>query len=520
MKKFLADNGIVVIIGTALILSLIMAVRNNFVIKENDALLKQSELIKQRTQEILSRTMHGLDLGVRGFALTKDENMLIPYREAVEKNAQTFVELEAQLALQNYPDMTKLQFLKKEVDSYIAYCQQMIQVAQGNTEQLVSMLREDKGYDVWKKYDDFSRPLFEFEDNLHQQALAKYNAAVRNNLILQISMVLLALPALYVFVSRIKKERSARKGLLKNMETNDRTYVFNAGTAQEASTADTIINDSIKNVRQASDFIKKIAAGQYEVAWEGLAETNRSLNEETLAGNLIHLRDRLKKVKQEDDQRNWVNEGVAQFSEIVRNHQSDSLQLADKCVSYLAKYLKAQQCSLFILENESEENYLRMAACYAFDRKKFINKKIEIGNGLVGQAFLEGEIVQLKQIPSNYIKITSGLGGATPGYLVIAPLKYDMQTVAIVEIASFQSFETYQIEFLKKAGEFLASAILNTQTTHKMTSLLEQAKINEEGMRQREEEMRQNMEELQATQEELVRKEKEMQTRLAEVERV
>jgi GAF domain-containing protein len=112
--------------------------------------------------------------------------------------------------------------------------------------------------------------------------------------------------------------------------------------------------------------------------------------------------------------------------------------------------------------------------------------------------------------------ITSGLGDATPGHLLIVPLKYDIQIVAIFEIASFYEFQPHQIQFIQKAGEFLASAILNSQNTQKMKSLLDQAKITEEQMRQREEEMRQNMEELQATQEELVRKEREMQKRIGD----
>jgi hypothetical protein len=77
------------------------------------------------------------------------------------------------------------------------------------------------------------------------------------------------------------------------------------------------------------------------------------------------------------------------------------------------------------------------------------------------------------------------------------------------------NFENYQIDFLRKSGEFLAAAILSTQTTSKMKYLLDQAMMNEEKMRSSEEEMRQNMEELMATQEELIRKEKEMQKQMA-----
>jgi len=511
MRKFLANNWVIIVVGTALVLSLIVAVRNHFVIAENNQVLRESELVKERTREILSRTMHGLDLGVRGFSLTRGENMLIPYREAVERNASTFSEIEILLRQQQYNRLDQLGAVKLEVDRYIGFCQQMIEtVKAGDTTQLLAMLKQDKGYDVWKKYDEFSRPLFEFEDKLHEQGLANYNAAIKTNLILQVSVVLLALPALLLFVSRIRKEREARQRLLLNVEENDRNYVFNSGV-QNDSSADAVISTSIRNVRHASEFIKRMTEGDYAVNWNGLVTNNETLNKDTLAGNLVRMREQLKKVKEADEQRNWLNEGLAQFSEIVRNHQNNPKELAHRCVSYLSKYLQAQQCALFVLEGEGNDQHLQLSACYAFDKKKWFEKRVEIGDGLVGQTFLEGEPVQLKDIPNGYTKITSGLGEATPKHLLIVPLKYDVHTVAVLEIASFIFFENHHTDFLRKAGEFLASAILNSQTTNKMSSLLDQAHITEANMRQREEEMRQNMEELQATQEELIRKELEWQ---------
>jgi hypothetical protein len=82
-------------------------------------------------------------------------------------------------------------------------------------------------------------------------------------------------------------------------------------------------------------------------------------------------------------------------------------------------------------------------------------------------------------------------------------------------MASFNDFEDHHMLFLKRAGEHLASAIINSQTTSKMKELLEKASKNEAEMLNREEELRQNMEELQATQEELIRKEGEIQQRVS-----
>jgi putative methionine-R-sulfoxide reductase with GAF domain len=235
---------------------------------------------------------------------------------------------------------------------------------------------------------------------------------------------------------------------------------------------------------------------------------NKHLNKETLAGNLVQLRDKLKKVKQEDERRNWINEGLAAFSELVRTHQQDIKMLNDQCVTYLTRYLGAQQAGLFTITEEEGEKHLVLASCYAFSRKKFVEKRIQIGEGMIGQAYLEGDIVRLKEIPDGYTHITSGLGQSTPRYLVIVPFKYDSQVPALIEISSFQDIEEHQIQFLTKAGEYLASALVSSQTTVKMRALLEEADLKEQQMRQREEELRQNMEELQATQEELVRKDR------------
>lgn len=519
MKKFFIEKWFVIAvtaIAIALVVNTIVSVSNSYIIEKNAILEKQVEFVKNRTERIMSDIMHQLDLGMRGYALTKDQQLLIPLAEVGRNNTLIFSELEDVLKKQNYPDLPRFYALKLGVESYIKFTKEMVRlVEEDNIAEFAAKLKRDKGYDVWTKYAEFSTSLFAYENELNNKATASYNSAMRSSLIFQIAIIVFSLPVLYVVVIKIKKERKGRENLLSAISENDKKYVFNfgKGTHQDASA---IINDSIKNTREASRFVKHMANSNYEVEWEGLNESNIDLNKETLAGDLLNMREKLKKVKQEDEKRNWMNEGLASFSELVRNHQHDSQLLADKCVSFLTRYLDAQQASLFVVSGEEEEQYLQLISAYAFDKKKWIEKRIEIGNGIVGQAFLEGETIQLKQVPSGYTEITSGLGEATPGYLVIVPLKYDIQTVAIAELASFQNFQPHHILFLQKAGEFLAAAVLNSQNTQKMRSLLDHAKINEEQMRQREEEMRQNMEELQATQEELVRKEKEMQKRLSE----
>jgi CHASE3 domain sensor protein len=517
MKKFFSEKWFVIAVCTIAVLQLInLAVfsRNNMVIKENNELRKQVEEVKSKSKSIMSDVVHGIDLGVRGFALTKKDALKDPFTIVTKSAPKLMSELETLLKKQQYDDIEKFHAVKKEMDNYFQWSAKMIEMVElGNMDEFSKMLEKDKGFDLWIAYKSYQDDVEKFEDELYDKAVTKYNSAMATNYILQWVMAIFSLPVLFLIVVRIQKERKGRQELLLQVEDNDRKYVFNPGLTNQLS-AKEIIDQTIQNTRKASNFIKNMANSNYNVDWEGLNDTNKKLNEQTLAGDLINMREQLIRVKQEDEKRNWMNEGLASFSELVRNHQHDSQLLADKCVSFLTKYLNGQQASLFEIRGEDDNKFLQLVSCYAFAKKKFIEKKIDIGSGMIGQAYMEGETIHLREIPKGYTVITSGLGDATPGFLLIVPLKYDIHTVAVFEIASFYDFQSYQIQFIQKAGEFLASAILNSQNTQKMKSLLEQAKITEEQMRQREEEMRQNMEELQATQEELVRKEKEMQKRL------
>ena len=95
-------------------------------------------------------------------------------------------------------------------------------------------------------------------------------------------------------------------------------------------------------------------------------------------------------------------------------------------------------------------------------------------------------------------------------------MKYNGKVEGILEIASFTVYEPYQIGFVEKAGEFVASALTNVKSTASMKLLLEQSQGQAESLKAQEEELRQNLEELAATQEEMVRKEKEMERQLAQ----
>ena len=226
----------------------------------------------------------------------------------------------------------------------------------------------------------------------------------------------------------------------------------------------------------------------------------------------------IEEAQQLERQRSWASEGLAKFGAILRA-TDDVQQTYDTIISELVRYLEANQGGLYIVENsdEEDEKYIKLASCYAYERKKFVEQKIAIGEGLLGQAYLEKETIFMTDIPESYIRITSGLGRAIPRSIVIVPLMMNEQVEGLFELASFRAFEPHQLSFLKDLGEGIASAVVNHRITLNTRQLLEQTRQQTEALRAQEEEVRQNMEEMQATQEEMSRKEQEYQNTIAQL---
>ncbi|HEY9048724.1 MAG TPA: GAF domain-containing protein [Ohtaekwangia sp.] len=265
-----------------------------------------------------------------------------------------------------------------------------------------------------------------------------------------------------------------------------------------------------KDVSSLTGFVEAISAGNYDVELQALADAD-------LGTTLMTMRNKLRNNAEDDRRRNWSTTGLAQIGEILRTSTSSTEELFDNIIKFVVKYTRSNQGGLFVLNEENEgekDKQLELVACYAFERKKFLKKKVAAGEGLVGQCYMEGERIYLLEVPQEYVSITSGLGGSNPNALLLVPLKVNEQIYGVIELATFGKYQEYEVDLVEKLAESIASTISTVRANESTRILLERTQQQAEEMRAQEEEMRQNMEELEATQEEMRRKEKHIQNML------
>jgi len=509
MKEFLQQNLIrvaIAVICVLIILSVSLSLYNGKMMRRSLVLKEQSNFALQEVARVY-QNIQLMDISSRGFALIRQPEYLFwTVKMARDRNAEIFRHLDSIFVAQEFANPDRYEEVKKGLGDYTTMYEQMVRHLQANEDSLyIDLLRKDLGRYFWDVFNPFSKNVNEFEAKINEESISTYQQANTSNTIVQLLLVFIGMPTMIFVIYRLVREERSRKALLSSVADNNKKYLFNDGKPA-ASDETNIIGSLIKDLQQSATFVNDISGGNYDARWEQL-QSNLEQNKNTLAGRLLSMRDEMKRQKDEDKKRMWATQGLSDLSQLIREHQHNIQELTFRAVTFLVNYVQVQQASLFVLQSdENDEQFLNLSACYAFNRKKLLEKRINIGEGVVGQVFLERQTVIITKVPQGYTTITSGLGDATPGYLIVVPMKYNDVVTAVLELAGFRILEEHEVTFLEKAGEFIASAISNVQNNEKSKALINQMREQTEQMRAQEEELRQNLEELEATQEDMRRK--------------
>ncbi len=327
-----------------------------------------------------------------------------------------------------------------------------------------------------------------------------------------IGLILMIFITLIILNSIIKPINYAVDSLEKiaNFDISEE-YKLDKESSDELGRMATSLNKLIDSLTEIKSFTHEIAEGNLDLKYESKSERD------VLGKALIEMQRSLKIAKIEGEKRdadekiqNWIVNGESKIAEILRNYSQDFEQLSYEVVSYLVKYTGAAQGALFTINEEAK--LIELRAAYAYEKRKFLQKSIPFGIGLIGRSVQEGELVYITDIPEGYSSISSGLGEKEPRSLLIVPFKFNDVIYAVFELNSFGEFKPHVRRFIEKIGVSIASTIANLLITSKTNKLVNELKENSEVLRQEKEQLSQEIEEYQTANEELIRRTNEQES--------
>ncbi|MBR4266339.1 MAG: PAS domain S-box protein [Bacteroidales bacterium] len=280
----------------------------------------------------------------------------------------------------------------------------------------------------------------------------------------------------------------------------------------EFGTLNSRVNHTAELFKRLTEFSNEIAKGVYT------ADAGLEAPEGSMAKSLIDLRDRLSATETEqtqrrleDEQRNWTTQGLAKFGDIMRHSNDNIHKLSDDVVKNLVHYINASQGGLFVQdETDPEHIFLDMVSAFAYDRKKFLTRKIALGDGLIGVCALEKNTIYITDVPDDYMEIESGLGDSKPKSLLIVPLKSEDKILGVIELASFNLLKPYEILFVEQLCDSIASTLASLRINTRTAELLQESQKKSDELAVREIELRKTMDEMTVARDEAQRREAEM----------
>jgi hypothetical protein len=194
----------------------------------------------------------------------------------------------------------------------------------------------------------------------------------------------------------------------------------------------------------------------------------------------------------------WFLNAQVNLAEALRSEQ-DLPTLTNRTMQALCSQLQSPIGAFFLFV----DNQLKFTGGYAYLPNEQNPLSFQLGEGLVGQVAAERQKIFVKNIPTGYFEIVSGLGNALPSQLAILPCIYNQQLVGVIELGLLSGLSQANLQFLDAALESISIAFQNNLTHLRISELLAETQTQTEELQSREEELRAINEELEAQAESL-----------------
>jgi len=234
-----------------------------------------------------------------------------------------------------------------------------------------------------------------------------------------------------------------------------------------------------------SSSLKSNAKFAINIGTGNLSQKYKPLSENDVLGNaLLDMRKNLVELRTTNDKNQWMQTSIVRIGDLLQGEKTIN-ELGNQVLAALADILDFQIASIFFNNNGD----LELSSSYSYNVRKSNLNKFKFGEGLVGQAALEQKTLIYTDVPDDYISIKSGLGEITPNVIVVIPLIYQKEVIAVVEMGSSKEITQTKLDFLSQISENLAVGFNSINTRTEMKILLTRTQAQSEELRVQQEEL-------------------------------
>ena len=243
------------------------------------------------------------------------------------------------------------------------------------------------------------------------------------------------------------------------------------------------VKNTIQNIRQkGGDLQERIDITSRDEVRDLTIETNQLLNQL--------------------EEKEWVQNNV---NYIIYAYQgvNDIHTLADVILSEISQVIHAVHGVFYLREEDDKDVLYVKKGAFAENNLNIGRDSFKLGEGLIGQVAKDGHMYKMAVSPESTHVISTSLIDTAPRTLLLMPVYFNRQVIAVLEFATLDTFEEKHIQLLNKVNETLGISIDSVKRMMHIESLLLDSNRLTEELQVQSEELQTQSEELQAQTNEL-----------------
>ena len=321
---------------------------------------------------------------------------------------------------------------------------------------------------------------------------------------------------IWFIARRISKPLIKTTKILNQLSTGDieNLEVFEVKTHDELSEMANALKTLSNSLRLNAEFAINIGEGKLHEEYNPLS------NKDLLGNALIKMRESLLSLRTTNKRNQWMQTSMVRISELLQGDKTLK-ELGNQILTSLAAILDIQISSIFLNVNGE----LEIISSYSYDFRDSEAQKFKFGEGLIGQAAAEQKMLVYTDVPKDYITVKSSLGKSIPNIIIVVPLVYNKQVIAVIEIGSTKELSQSKLDFISQISENIAIAFNSINTRSEMKVLLaktqgqaKELKVQQEELLHSNEELEEQTNALKVSEEELQQQQEELRVTNEELE--